>query len=522
MADSSGNWVYLNSSTTPQEGEWYHIVLTHAADNTNNLYINGVLENSNTREISFSTSNPLHIGKFYVNSTSLGFNGVIDEVKLWGKTLTQEEVNTMYTLTRSTCTGSCYTDSVVEYKMENFPWNGTAEEVKDTGGSTEENGVAVSHGTGVIPGQTNISGGKVCRSGVFTRADATNGGYLDFGDAAALDPGNNHWTVSAWFNWDGSSTSENILYNKETLYEIRINSGYLHYAWRPHWSWDGGTSFSVTANTWYHVTTVYDGHQQRLYKNGQLVYARAQTGTMGSNSSHMLIGARGSTNPRSFWGGMIDEVRMYDRALAENEVAAVYASGASCPDDYPIITSTSLTDGVIGSAYSATPTGSGGDLPYGWDMLSSTVSGLSISDHSTGEITGTIGSCAGNYNVEVRLTDNNNVTDTKLLPLTVNNGTLISSPATVSLTCEDDQSIVCQQDFTVSGPRIGNLTGWAITWQSVDPGGFEVSSTGSASARVNQTGNSTVGTGYRFRLTASDASCPANILTTAWSTVDIQ
>ncbi len=531
---SSGTQLALflhNSSRTVtiptlNDNKWHHLVWTRAGT-AETIYIDGTAAGLITR-----TSAPLSIATnglwLAAEQDSVGggwdsnqeFIGLLDEVMFWGKSLDPGEVQTIYSLDRGICTGTCYTDPVAEYSMEHFPWNGTAAEVKDTSGSTEENGVAAGGGSGTIPTQTSTSGGKVCRAGLFTKTDNSNGGYLDLADPALLDPGSSPWSITAWFNWDGAS-SENIICNKEGRYEIRVSGGYLQYAWQPHWAWDGGANFAVSANTWYHVAVVYDGRQQLLYRDGQLVYARTQSGAMGSTGNKFLIGARGSSSPHNFFGGKIDELRIYNRALAVNEVLGVYNSVATCPDNYPIITTTSLLSGIVGTAYSDTPAATGGDLPYGWDMVSSSVSGLSISNHSTGEIIGTIGSCAENYNVEVKLTDSNNVTDSKLLPITVNNGILTIAPATASLNCQADNSVTCQQDFTASGPLVGNLSNWTLNWQSTNPGGFVLTGSGTV-VTVQQTGASTPGSGYRFRLTAQDASCPTNALTTDWSTIDIQ
>jgi len=96
----------------------------------------------------------------------------------------------------------------------------------------------------------------------------------------------------------------------------------MNYAWRPHWAWDGGSFFPVTANTWTYVTTVYDGSEQLLYKDGVKVYSRSQGGAMGSTSNKFLLAARGSGSPYNFFGGMIDEVRIYNRALSDSEIMA--------------------------------------------------------------------------------------------------------------------------------------------------------------------------------------------------------
>ena len=502
------------------DNKWHHAVYTYSAANGGNLYVDNVLKQTATDD---PTSN-IHdaetfvIGGYYPNA-SHGFKGLIDEVMVYHRELTADEVSDLYNLTRSTCTGgSCYTGTVAEYRMENYAWNGTAGEVVDSG-SGSSNGVAASRGSGALPSQTAPSGGKVCRASAFTRVDASNGGYLDLGDPADgdLDPGTDPWTISAWIKWDGSS-GENIIYNKENLYEARVSGGYVNYAWRPHWVWDGGTSFPVTANEWTYVTTVYDGSQQILYKNGVEVYSRTQTGVIGSNGSKLLIGARGSTSPRNFFGGMIDEVKIYDRALAENEIQADKEETRDCAADSVVITTTSLNNGVINSSYSYTIEATGGATPYGWELLSSEISGLSIVPN-TGELHGTIDKCAGDYSITVRVTDAASKTDERTFTLTAVNGTLTispSSPRTFNCTTTD-----FYRDFSVSGSRLGALTSWAVTWLGTNPGGFEVVKTGDATARFRKISTSMAGAGYQFKLTANDSACADNTIDSGYYTLNI-
>jgi hypothetical protein len=316
------------SAVTYDDDQWHHVVYTYSSTNGGRLYVDGQLKDTGTDH----PTNNIHdartfvIGGYYPNAGN-GFVGLIDEAAVFARELTAEEVDQLYNVNRTSCPGSCYTSPVAEYQMENAPWAGVVDEVLDTG-SGGSNGVAALYGTGALPSQTDIDGGKVCRAGVFDGI----GGYLDMGDPAGgdLDPGTRAWTATAWVNWDGSS-GENIIYNKENLYEARVYGGYVRYAWRPHWVWDGGSSFPITANTWTHVATVYDGTEQVLYKNGERVYSRTQTGAIGSNGSKLLIGARGNTSPRNFFGGMIDEVKIYDRALSRSEIVNIVDETRSCP-----------------------------------------------------------------------------------------------------------------------------------------------------------------------------------------------
>ena len=71
-------------------------------------------------------------------------------------------------------------------------------------------------------------------------------------------------------------------------------------------------------NAWSHVASTYDGATIRLYVNGVQVASRAQTGAMTASSDPLTIG--GNTYSGEHWAGMIDEVRIYSRALSASEV----------------------------------------------------------------------------------------------------------------------------------------------------------------------------------------------------------
>jgi prepilin-type N-terminal cleavage/methylation domain-containing protein len=513
---SAGGNGDAQTTVTVNDGNWHHVVGAYDGS-TMKVYID------KTERASTSYSQTPYISTDPFTMGYAGFhaylNGYVDEVALFSRALSESDITAMYDDTSRSCTGICYSDPVAEYRMENYPWTGADDEVADSG-SGGSRGKAASLGSGSLPTQTSASGGKVCRAGILTRVDANNGGYLDLGDPVDgdLDPDTNPWTVSAWIRWDGS-TGENIIYNKENLYEARVNGGYVQYAWQPHWNWDGGSTFPVTADTWAYVTTVYDGSEQILYKDGVQVYARSQTGAIGTNGSKLLIGARGSTSPTNFFGGMIDEVKIYNRPLAENEITADMGESRDCSADSVVITTTSLPNGTISNSYSTTIVAAGGTTPYGWQIVGANpISSLSIVPN-TGELQGTINVCAGTYDITVRVTDAASRSDERVLPLTVENGTLSVAPAAPQ-TFNCDTSIF-DQDFSVSGPRVGSLENWAITWLGTNPGGFEVISTGYATARFRKIATSSTGSGFQFKLTARDSTCNDNQVDSGYYTLNI-
>ncbi len=118
-----------------------------------------------------------------------------------------------------------------------------------------------------------------------------------------------------------------------------------------------------------------------MYRDGVPIYSRTQTGSIGSNGNPFRIGARGTTTPTVFFSGMIDELKIYNRELAENEILADYAESRLCATTSVLIsTSSPLPSATSGSAYSTTVEAYGGSTPYYWQITSIVpmINGLSI------------------------------------------------------------------------------------------------------------------------------------------------
>ena len=77
---------------------------------------------------------------------------------------------------------------------------------------------------------------------------------------------------------------------------------------------------SIALNTWTHLATTYDGANQRLYINGALVATKPQTGSTAVSNQPLRIGGNGVWG--EFFQGLIDEVRIYNRALSAAEITA--------------------------------------------------------------------------------------------------------------------------------------------------------------------------------------------------------
>ena len=85
------------------------------------------------------------------------------------------------------------------------------------------------------------------------------------------------------------------------------------------------SSATLSANTWYHVGFTSVGQAQKLYINGTQDGSASQTPAVGASAAHINHGRIGAHNAGSnAWNGLIDDVRIYQRTLSANEVAAIY------------------------------------------------------------------------------------------------------------------------------------------------------------------------------------------------------
>jgi hypothetical protein len=75
---------------------------------------------------------------------------------------------------------------------------------------------------------------------------------------------------------------------------------------------------TLTIGAWSHLAATYDGANLRLYVNGALVRTRAVSGNLANTANPLRIG--GNAVWGEYFSGLIDEVRVYNRALSQTEL----------------------------------------------------------------------------------------------------------------------------------------------------------------------------------------------------------
>jgi type II secretory pathway pseudopilin PulG len=139
----------------------------------------------------------------------------------------------------------------------------------------------------------------------------------------------NELTLAAWINGTSFDAS-NIILCQGTVagtsnYELWCYNGKLVMGFY-NGGWQNVTSPNVfTAGTWYHVAATMEvsgtGRLIRLYQNGVQVYSETTTSVPLGNTQGLTIGKYPNG---ANWNGVLDDVRIYNRALSADEILQVY------------------------------------------------------------------------------------------------------------------------------------------------------------------------------------------------------
>jgi hypothetical protein len=140
-----------------------------------------------------------------------------------------------------------------------------------------------------------------------------------------------YFTCEVWFQWRSNQGGEDILFNKENVWEMRSDSGVCQwavYANNRSWFWqDSGGRFAQSVPQ--HVALAYDGNAVYTWLNGGLiqVYNYPNGGVLNtSGNSYPKFNARSDgTGSRGNPGNnTLYKWRLYNRKLSSGEIRRNY------------------------------------------------------------------------------------------------------------------------------------------------------------------------------------------------------
>lgn len=192
---------------------------------------------------------------------------------------------------------------------------------------------------GSIIGALRNAAGKVARSVWYTGA-----GYVNVPDSPSLRT-TNGITLEAWVFPDSSFTTVPSIIASKYVYPLSqppgtqncyllgtTNSGRLFFTLSPNGTTASNATVQATntlpLNKWTHIAATYNGSVIRLYINGVQVAQTNHTGGIFPGNANLNIAAiqTGSTSFTWGFGGLIDELSLYNRALSAAEIQSIVAA----------------------------------------------------------------------------------------------------------------------------------------------------------------------------------------------------
>lgn len=320
---NSGNVEYAvrsNGSTTTitksaSNNVWYHLVGVHKSDDTMQFYVNGELAGETTKADS-SAGGSDRIGR--ANADSRFFNGEIADVRIYNRSFSASEVQTLYEMGQPSAVeqATVNPDAVSNSGVARYALDGDA---TDSWGSND----------GTVSGATSGAsgvGGTTCYS-----FDGTDD-YIDF---SGLGWGDTPLTISLWQYADSWSTGtgyggeDQLVFFGDGSPQFELFQDDGSFTWR---YWDGSSAYGIAGaeqppvGQWNHIVATFStAGTWELYYNGVQVATATDDVSPNISGTGNQIGRTPSGN--RYYSGDIDEVRIYDRALTQAEVWSLYNIG---------------------------------------------------------------------------------------------------------------------------------------------------------------------------------------------------
>ena len=329
---TTSSYPSVKSSTNLVTNSWQHVcAVYHGVDTAPEIYIDGQNKSIDGKAGNGKQKNDKRQSLFVggdKNRWGGNFEGKLDEVQIYNRTLSASEINTLYNPeTEDTETEPENNAETTEQASLSYPlgavehWN-----------FNEEAGKVASNNAGSV--NVKLMKGTTWTNGKLAGALLFNG--KDYTRLKADAPDNmSAFTACTWVNPHSLTNEDNdkSIYILEKNYSLRFNNqGKLSFTIPSTSSYPSvKSSANLTTNSWQHVCAVYHGVSTapEIYINGQnkSIDGKAGNGKQANDSRRTLFLGGNSNRWSGNLDGKLDDVIIYSQALPASDIWTLYGIG---------------------------------------------------------------------------------------------------------------------------------------------------------------------------------------------------
>jgi hypothetical protein len=329
--DSSNVVGHSMSKQSLSPNVWHHVVGIHdSVDESSYLYVNGELVGTDTAAVCTKdvSANNLYIGAIDVNCTDDFTDGTIDDLRIYSRNISADEVKRLYKLGATTKFGvSNSAGSLSDGLIGHWTFDGRD---TNTVGTVD---VSNNDNHGALKNSPVPVLGKLGQAMKFNGTD-------EYVVSTAMPAITDAFSFVVWVKADPSQgSSPTILAYQDTSWGLLLERGVdgtIHVYNNDDWQWLNSSGFDYDYGNWQHIAVTWsqDTGLETFYENGVQAnqYAGETTAVSSvSDASELKIAVRAGSSKSgalgTYFNGFVDDVRIYNRALSAEEIKRLYNMG---------------------------------------------------------------------------------------------------------------------------------------------------------------------------------------------------
>ncbi|HDZ69172.1 MAG TPA: hypothetical protein ENH43_01990 [Phycisphaerales bacterium] len=169
--------------------------------------------------------------------------------------------------------------------------------------------------------------------------------YVDCGNPSELNP--EYVTIEAWIKTSSTGSTDSIVGKDKSSWPQQRVWGFRKrgdneklefivfktdsdFAGIDDWDFATGIT-NISDGIWHHVAGTWDGSIIKIYVDGQEDGSKGYVGSLQQGQTNNVFIGKMETFDPSYFNGLIDDVRIYDRALSADQIQQLYEDGLSGP-----------------------------------------------------------------------------------------------------------------------------------------------------------------------------------------------